>query len=357
MILLKPITALIFLTLLIACSSADSEDSTAPNCSLKTVKQLQLQQLPKQVLIVPLLNDGPWPQRPANDIAHFYRRQFNAKIMTLKNIRGWQDYYRQTQALKGQSAQFDRVIFIGHGGFDGPVLNEEVYWQNLSIKDNEGELLQFSEAQPGLKNTLLIRYQVDNNLAFSEYIASHAADFTQLPENEIRSLLKDFERRLQPLDNKCFNRYCGTKILADTAINIKKQRIKLCERICRPPLYQLRSSVEISPARFYLFADSLTSLTAKSGLIFFGTCNPGSKAPEKMPLWAETELFINTNLAGGPYENYVHLISTATGRASAGPIGHSSADDVVKRIKSFENNQQQRYLCVVEPRNSKRSNP
>ncbi|MDO9138760.1 MAG: hypothetical protein Q7U38_00330, partial [Methylobacter sp.] len=97
------------------------------------------------------------------------------------------------------------------------------------------------------------------------------------------------------------------------------------------------------------FADSLNSLTSEDGLIFFGACNPGSAAPIKMIEKDETGLLINSPLAGGPHKSYVHLVSAATGRITAGPIGNSSAEDIVNRIVMFENGRSQQYLCIVAP--------
>jgi hypothetical protein len=58
-------------------------------------------------------------------------------------------------------------------------------------------------------------------------------------------------------------------------------------------------------------------------------------------------MLINSTLAGGPFQSYVHLVSSTTGRVIAGPIGESSAEDLVNRIILFETNQPQHYLCVV----------
>jgi hypothetical protein len=63
----------------------------------------------------------------------------------------------------------------------------------------------------------------------------------------------------------------------------------------------------------------------------------------------ETKLLINSTLAGGPHKSYVHLVSAATGRITAGPIGESSAKDIVNRVIMFETGRPQYNLCVVAP--------
>jgi len=63
----------------------------------------------------------------------------------------------------------------------------------------------------------------------------------------------------------------------------------------------------------------------------------------------ETELLINSTLAGGPHQSYVHLVSAATGRITAGPIGQSSAEDIVNRVILFETGRPQYNLCIAAP--------
>ncbi|MDD5277220.1 MAG: hypothetical protein PHR16_14205 [Methylovulum sp.] len=248
-----------------------------------------------------------------------------------------------------QSAPFDRVIFIGHGGFDGPILKAKVFWQDLVIAGNDGKLLQFSEAQPGLKNSLSVTYDINKNQAFTDYIAGHLQEFAQLNKSEIWHSLKDFEKLLQPLDQACFNRYCSPDKLVAVRPGVYQSRIELCELICREPLFDLKSSVEISPERLFLFTDTLKSLVTADGVIFFGACNPGSQAPNQAPKRGDVGLIINSSLTGGPYQSYVHQVSAITGRVTAGPIGNSSAEDIVDRVILFETNQMQNYLCVVAP--------
>jgi len=349
----------LFAFLLWFCSSiVYSED--APLLSCRSIHGArghpQLQNPPRRVLLVPLLSKDPytkiserWPEQPANIIAAFYRNRFGADVKWLHDVRSWEDFYQQAGQLLRQSAPFDRVLFIGHGGFDGPILKAKVFWQDLVITGGDGKLLQFSEAQPGLKNILSVTYNVDKNQSFTDYIAGHLQEFARLTTSEIWHRLKDFEKLLQPLDQACFNRYCSPNKLATTRPGVYQSRIELFELVCREPLFALKASVEISPERFFLFTNTLKSLATADGLIFFGACNPGSQAPDQEHKRKDVELLINTPLAGGPYESYVHLVSSVTGRITAGPIGNSSAEDIVARITLFETNQTQNYLCVVAP--------
>lgn len=305
---------------------------------------------------MPLLSRDPhttesprWSEQPARTLEAFYRNRFNADVIQLRDVWSWKDYFRQVDQLVQQSPPFDRVMFISHGGFDGPVLKNSVFRQSFQVIGNKGKLLQLSEAQPGLENSLSITYDTEKNRIFSDYMASHWPELSPMKSTDIWHLLKGLEKQIQPLDNVCFQRYCSPEQLAKSPEKQHEYRINLCELICRESLFEQKTSVEISPERFFHFTKSLSTLVTADGLIFFGACNPGSPAPEKTVEPDETELLINSSLADGPHLSYVHLVSAATGRVTAGPIGKSSADDIVNRIIMFETSRPQNNLCVVAP--------
>ncbi|MFZ2449090.1 MAG: hypothetical protein WAW36_01030 [Methylovulum miyakonense] len=313
-------------------------------------------QPPRRVLIVPLLSGDSgtigskkWAEKPADKIAAFYRNRFKADVRQMRDIWSWEDYYQQAGQILQQSPSFDRLIFIGHGGFDGPILNDQVFWQDFTITGAQGKLLQFSESQPGLKDVLSIEYNINKNQIFTDYISAHWRELVQMAPIDIRHQLKGLEKQLQPLDQACFKRYCASEKLATARKEIQESRINICEVVCREPLFNLKSYVEISPERLLLFTNSLSSLVTADGLIFFGACNPGSEAPDDIPLYGDAKFLTNTTVAGGPYQSYVHLVSSATGRVTAGPIGDSSAEDIVNRVIRFESNNHQHFLCVVAP--------
>ncbi len=290
-----------------------------------------------------------WSEQPARTLEAFYRNRFNADVTQLRDVWSWTDYYRQVEQIVRQSPPFDRVIFISHGGFDGPVLENAVFWQDFQVTGGKGELLQLSESQPGLKNVLSITYDTEKNRIFSDYMALRWPELTPMKPTDIWHLLKGLEKQLQPLDQACFQRYCSPDRLATSPEEQREYRLYLCELICREPLFEQKISVEISPERFFHFTKSLSSLATADGLIFFGACNPGSAAPVKVLEKDETELLINSTLAGGPHKSYVHLVSAATGRITAGPIGESSAEDIVNRVIMFETGRPQHNLCVAAP--------
>ena len=320
------------------------------------LSDLKLQQPPRRVLLVPLLSRDPhttesprWSEQPARTLNAFYRNRFNADVTQLRDVWSWTDYYRQVEQIVQQSPPFDRVIFISHGGFDGPVLKNAVFGQNFQVTGNTGKLLQLSEAQPGLENAMSITYDTEKNRIFSDYMASHWPELAPMKPTDIWHRLKELEKQIQPLDLACFQNYCSPEKLTTSSEEQREYRLHLCELICRDPLFEQKTTVEISPERFFHFTKTLSSLVTEDGLIFFGACNPGSEAPVKVLEKDDTELLINSPLAGGPHESYVHLVSAVTGRITAGPIGQSSADDIVNRVITFETGRPQHNLCIVAP--------
>lgn len=354
----SPIPWMMTLLLLLGAANVHSEEHHLKSCRsfYGRLSDLKLQRPPKRVLLIPLLSRDPhtnesprWSEVPARHVKTFYRNRFNAVVKELRNVWSWSDYYRQVSELIEQSYSFDRVIFISHGGFDGPVLKNAVFSQNHEITGTQARLHQLSEAQPGLMNSLSITYDANKNPEFSDFIASRRQELATMKSGEIWQLLTGLEKRILPLNQACFDRYCAPEELTTSPDGVRKYRLDLCELICRESLFKQKTSTEISPERFFHFIKTLSSLTATDGLIFFGTCNPGSPAPTKMVEHDDTELLINSSLAGGPHQTYVHLVSTVTGRITAGPIGKSSAEDIVNRIMLFENNRSQRNLCIATP--------
>jgi len=352
------IQRLLLLLLALAAPYAHSDAYHALSCGAydRKASDLELQRPPKRVLLIPLLSRDPhstesprWSEQPARALKAFYRNQFHADVTVLRDLWSWPDYYREVEPLIEQSPPFDRVIFISHGGFDGPVLKNAVFWQNLEITGNKGKLLQLSEAQPGLQNEMSITYDTGKNGVFSDYMATRWPEMAPMKSSDTFHLLKGLEKQLQPLDRACYARYCAPERLAANPERLRPYLLDSCELMCREPLFEQKTASEIAPERFFHFAKSLSSLARENGLIFFGACNPGSSASMKTREHDDTELLINSTLAGGPHRSYVHLVSAATGRISAGPIGQSSAEDIVNRVMRFEQNRAQRNLCIALP--------
>jgi len=340
-----------------AANAYSDEHSTKPCLPYSTkLSDLKLQQPPRHVLIVPLLSgnqdidENPrWPEQPARALGTFYRSRFRADVKQLRDVWSWADYYRQVEQLVQQGMSFDRIIFVSHGGYDGPILKNAVYVQEHKITGRTGKMLLLSEAQPGLKNVVSITYDTEKNRVFSDYMAAHWKELAAMEFDAIWQQLTGLEKQIQPLDNLCYKRYCSTEKLASRPPEQREYQRHLCELICTKSLFEIKKSVELSPERFFHFKTSLDSLLTADGLIFFGACNPGSIAPVKGVEKNETELLINSTLAGGPHMSYVHLVSDTSGHIVSGPVGESSGEDVVKRIIMFETNRPQHHLCIIVP--------
>jgi len=312
---------------------------------------------PARVLIIPLLRKDQdsgeserWPEQPAAQIEAFYRARFSAQVTRLRDIRVWDDYHRQAGLLMQRSRPFDRVILIGHGGFDGPILNDRILRNTLSLEGDERKAIRVVEAQPGIEETFTVTYNINQNREFSGFMDKRWKELSRMDPAEARKILIRKERKLQSLDTACFERQCPAGILAaiPNAADRETKR-EVCESVCRNPLFVSRLSDELAPDRFRSFARSLRSLVQPNGLIVLGMCNPGSSAPENESPWDVGATLVHSNLASGPHETYVHLLAAATGRTVAGPIGKTSAEDVVNRITLYEERRPQRYLRIIAP--------
>ena len=334
-------------------------DNTSATCEPEahSLDDFPVRKSPKRVLLVPMLYHNPeypretelWPEPAARKLSEFYRNQFKSDVHWLRNIRTWQDYFQQAKALNDYGLHFDRVIFIAHGGFDGPVLRNEVLSETRVIEGDEAKVTQISEAQPGNEHVVTITNKLSKNKAFSDYLASHWQELLTLPETQVRAQLKQQHQALQTMDNACYAKFCNEKKLAGLVSETREARVETCERVCRPSLYEVKYFEQVSERRFWLFANSLRDLVKDDGLVFMGECNAGTPTPKQYSHWDTPGIVVSSKLAGGPYHNYVNLLSSATKRLVAGPIGSSSADDIVKRIIALESNHEQRFLCMAAP--------
>lgn len=350
--------AVFLLSALALNSYAGDHDRELCAGNFTNLHQWPVVQVPTRVLLIPLIHrkagtneNERWPERPAAMLADFYRKQFGAKVVWLRNIRSWNDYYREVDRLTPQQASvFDRVILIGHGGFDGPILKETEVLKKLTIKDSEANVIYTSESQPGQLDVFSLTYDVSKNKVFSDYVANNWRALTEMDPDEAAQRLDEVKRRSQPLDTACYRRYCA-ELSSAPAQDAEERRVRMhtCEDICRGPLFLLKIDHTIEPERFYLFAEHLSSLAKPKGLVFFGSCNPGSKAPEDDSEWNYPGFLTESKALGGPYRTYVHMFADASKRVSAGPIGNSSADDIVERIKRLETRGHQHNLCIAGP--------
>ena len=349
-------------TLLVAIEGSDAQerpDSWQP-CRIRFQRLRDLGNLhpPQRILLVPLLRKAPeqrsgerWPEIHAARIEAFYRRQFRADVVWLRDVRLWQDFYRKIQPLQQQSRVFDRIVFIGHGGFDGPILNAGLLREGLSVSNGQASIYRDVEYQPGLLRAFSIAYDVDRDPAFSQYAASNWRELAQMDPPVASKQLRAVERQLQGLDQACFQRHCSPALLAASRNEAEREaQLTACESVCRNPLFMMKWGDEVAPVRFKLFVDSLRSLTQENGLIFFGQCNPGTVAVRGKSSWDREGVLVHSSLANGPHDTYLQLMAAATARAVAGPVGNSSGEDMVRRIRLLEIDHPQSYLCIVDPR-------
>lgn len=353
---------LLLLLLPLTSAWAIDEELTFEACQMDSTRKshYDVSQYPRNVLLVPLLYNHPdvpresehWPEPYARTLANFYRGRFHANVTWLRNLRTWQDFYDQSSELIAQGRQYDRIIFIAHGGFDGPVLRHDVLIETLDVQGEKGLAQKVTEAQPGNERVVSISYQASKNKAFNDYIHQNWRDLVNMPEGDMFRLLKQKHLEVQPVDQVCYAKFCSAQKLQSLSDEEKSKRIASCEKVCRPALYEARNYERVSEDRFNLFAGSLSKLSNSDSLIFMGECNAGTDTPKQKDYWEiPPGIVASSNLAGGPHHTYIHLLSSATGRLVSGPIGKSSANDIVAKVIALENNHDQDKLCMVGPNN------
>lgn len=342
------VAGLIFLFLPFFLALAAEERRCKPESALRP---------PGRILVIPLLRKDSdsaeserWAERPAAEIEAFYRTRFSAQVHWLRGVRVWEDFYRRADKLTQRQDLFDRVILIGHGGFDGPVLNGQIVQNTLTIEGDHAKATRIFEAQPGLAEIFTLTYDLKQNPEFSRFMESHWNELSRKDTTEIRNVLTNKERRLQPLDAACMARQCPPGSLAAIPNDVDRDiRRSACESICRVPLFMLHAFEAPIPDRFRNFVQTLRSLVHPNGSILLGMCNPGSKVPERESPWEIGGVLVHSKLASGPHETYVHLLAAATERTVTGPVGKTSAEDVVDRVIRFEEGRPQLYLRIVVP--------
>jgi hypothetical protein len=347
-----------WITLVLALFWIPSATPAPPSCPGGTTGGRAYLQpgAPGAVLLVPLLKGYPeareretWPKQPALAIARLYRR-LGARAERLDGIRTWDDFFRQTDRLRRAGARYDRIVLIGHGGFDGPLLNEKLLREQWTIRDAEGQAVRVLETQPGIVDKLTVTYDISRSPEFNATLARLWREIARKDPHEAMGMLTELENRLAPPDPACLARRCPPeelRALADPAA--RDTRLRACESVCRDPLFVSRSSEEAAPERFLQFAEALSALSHPDGLIMLGMCNPGTTAPRHQAPWDIAGVLTRSNLAGGPHDTYVHLLAAATARTVAGPVGKTSAADMVERVSRLESGRAQRFLRIVAP--------
>lgn len=239
----------------------------------------------------------------------------------------------------------DRTWRIRRTGSEWPDRSER-----LDDRGDHVKATRIFEAQPGLAEIFTLTYNPDQNPEFNRFMESRWNELSRKDTTEIRKILTDTERRLQPLDAACMARQCPPDSLAAIPNDADRDiRRKACESICRVPLFTLHAFEAAIPDRFQHFVHTLRSLVHPNGSILLGMCNPGSKVPEREAPWEIGGVLVHSKLASGPHETYVHLLAAATERRVVGPIGKTSAEDIVDRVIRFEEGRPQLYLRIVVP--------
>lgn len=336
--------------------AAAGENLTEPVCRAEDRASAPIP-APRSVLLVPLLKgfedesgSETWPNHPVAQLADFYRRRFHARTTRLLGVRTWNGFLEKAGRLWERGESFDRIILIGHGGLDGPILDEDMIVRERSEDGAEGRAVRTLEYQPGLVDTLTIRYDAAHNPAFAAALAQRWDELAGAEPGEVARTLRQLESRLEPPDAACVAHHCPPALLDAIPGEARREdKRRLCEWVCRHPLYELHQEERADPARFARYADSLSALARPGALIIIGSCNPGTGLPKTGDLRDTGGLLPGSALAGGPHGTYLHLLASATGRFAAGPVGQASASDIVARIQRYETGDPPRDFLLVAP--------
>lgn len=350
--------AFFVIVLLLGCRAVTASESVSerPDCRRGDGLPI-LGHAPTSVLLVPLLKGYPesnehesWPKQPAAKIANFYRGRFQAKAEWLNGVRTWDGFFGEAERLRKGGASFDRIILIGHGGFDGPVLNDALVVQEFTRQGSEAKAIRTLEAQPGLADILAVTYDASRNPAFTAALNRRWDKLVWQEPDEVFRILRDLESRLEPPDPACVRYHCpATQLDSIRNKENRESKLRACEWVCRHPLFASRWAERVDADRFTRFADSLAALAKPGALILLGMCNPGTRVPAPADPWDTAGILARSGLAGGPHDTYAHLLAAATGRFVAGPVGQASARDIVERVQQFETGKPQRNLRVAAP--------
>jgi hypothetical protein len=313
--------------------------------------------VPRAVLLVPLLKGSPedrepetWPNHPVAQLAGFYRGRFRAETTRLLGIRTWNGFLDKARRLKEHGATFDRILLIGHGGLDGPVLNWDMIVREFTREGSAGRAVRLLESQPGLVDSYVVTYDATHQPAFADTLAHRWKKLAEEDPNDVDRTLRQLESALEAPDAACLAYHCPAGLLdsiRSPAERDRKQRT--CAWVCRRPLYRSRWEARADPGRFARFAESLMALAKPGAVIVVGSCNPGTRMPQSGDPRDTGGVLPQSPMVGGPHPTYLHLLAAATGRFAAGPMGQASAEEIVARVRRFETGDPPRNFRLVAP--------
>jgi hypothetical protein len=367
--------------LALGCGEAAApDDATCGGSCDHLGQQTEIVRVPKNALLIPMLRKYASSDHWKKDVGAFKDaaralQQFYGSLgaaVTVQEIWDWNDFIQRTNAIGAQGHPFDRVILIGHGAFDGPMLSDTV----LEASFEPGRLRKVTQYQPGDEFINVVTYDPDESAEFSAFVAANSARLLDGQTSLISGLAEhlgvdpacvdDCHMREQQAHEATCRPTCDQRpscvALTDdlktdciagcmaecTMEYLEDYVIGGCEDMCvTPRSYRVDSSEQRTEPEFDKFAAGLRAVTSPHGLVVLEHCNAATPVdpPGETPTYLSQHAFHH-----GPHRSFVELVADAAGRYAAGPIGTTSWDDAVKRVEALERDQDQHYLRIIKPK-------
>jgi hypothetical protein len=368
----------IVLAALLGCSALPDGDTSCADCD-RISQQPGVVRQPRNVLLTPLLKkyysgEKKWMgdvaalRTATAQLDAFYRGQ-GVTTTLVDNVWDWHDFATRFDDIAKTGVTYDRVIFIGFGGYDGPMLTETL----LDASFEPGTYRRVASWQPGVEQINLITYDVAESSEFSDFVAAHRddlldvqTDFVSLVEGHVQvdetcvaSCVTQANQEAAACEPRCAQSPSCAGLAPDLAADCRSGCVAECQQEyvdppasakcpaqCQHPTsYDRKEMTVLDEAGFDNFASLVRAVTSPAGLVILGHSNAATLVdPAKGPRLVEHTFH------GGPHKNYVDLLADATGRFVTGPIGQTAWQDAVERIKRLEGDQQQHYLHIAKPR-------
>jgi hypothetical protein len=321
-------------------------------------------------------NGDPWQSEvsaflnAARQLTQFYQAR-GAKVDTVPDVWTGTDLTTKLGALAAQGRTYDRVISIGHGGYDGPALTHEV----LEASFEPGLLRRVSQFQFGNPTTVTLTYDPADSAEFSAFMAANETAFLSNDSNLASALAMHYGTDpscvASCISHKgearetCADACPGSPNCAMLPDDVRKDCIAGCQVECRrehfddndpadcavqcmlPRSYRYQVDADFVEARFDVYANVVQGVTAPHGMVVLEHCNQGTHVA--VPANGDVNNLPQLAFHGGPHTSYVELMADAIGRFVGGPIGQTSWKDAIDRVEALEQDQDQRYFKIARP--------
>jgi hypothetical protein len=306
----------------------------------------------------------------------FYERRGAIAIRVIDDVTTVGELFDLFDELSATEDPFDRVVLLGHGGFDGPVFDwetEESHFET-DVESEDGsivdELFIAGRYQPGARVTTTLQFRSEDLPELRTYLLEHGAPSHPFALNEDLPPIREYVDGLvteqcldlwrTACDQHCAQSWESSPRAPDSDV------IASCTEECMVDQHarrycdfysidhaapsavadigaevtgtiRLKSTDVRNPNAFERFASGLASVTRESGLIFLAHCNAATPPDE-----ARAESVHHGN-------SFAHRVARASGRFVGAPIGLTAWHEIMGRIPSLERGNDQDVIRIASP--------